>query len=435
MKRLIWLTTVGILSVVAGPGHSQPRYFPLEVGNRWTYVIEHDVFSGDREISVEAEEDGLFDVRTRTSGPGSSGVVRLLPQGDDILIELAPDGLVPYYRFGEDSWVHRDPFECDDSATVSIEARDEVVETPAGIFTDCLRLVFVGSCTDAGLIVQWWAPDVGLVKSVEDNFAGAVSWLLSGFSLAGRFRRGDANSDGTVDIADMIYLLTHLFNGGPRPSCSDVVDVNDDGGVDLADPVFGLHYLFRGGPEPPVPGPRTPDFDGTPTDPFTCGDPPPGILPGVSIDISGNPETITLAEAAAGVLFQYEIVVEKGLEGVISRPLDAGRCDQLHVSGLRILESIAGDDQLYCLCDTGHCLPMEDSVTLRTGRYKGSFEWTGRNWRGPSDTGNRVGDPFPPGRYTLEIRAAGLHRSREDCATCQVPYEVSAKIEFDLVQG
>jgi hypothetical protein len=85
--------------------------------------------------------------------------------------------------------VHRDPFDCDDNATVSVESQYEVVETPAGVFTDCLKLVFLGRCTGPGLIARWWAPGVGLVKSVEDNFAGALTWLLSSFSAVPLWRR------------------------------------------------------------------------------------------------------------------------------------------------------------------------------------------------------------------------------------------------------
>ena len=427
MKRPAQLLTAGILSIVPGLARSQ-QYFPLELGNRWTYVVEHPLFSGDREVTVDSEEDGLFSLRTRSSGPGADGVARLRPEDGDILVELE-EGLVPQYRFGEDSWTYRSGSECDDESVVTVESRGELVETPAGTFRNCLKLVFQGRCADAGLIAQWWAPNVGLVKSVEDNFTGAVTWLLSDVSLRERFRRGDANSDGTVNIADMVYLLAHLFDAGPGPSCADVADINDDGRVDIADPIFGLEHLFAGGAEPPAPGPRAPGFDGTPTDAFTCGDPPPSSLPGVSFDLSGNPEMITLAEAAAGVVFQYEVIVEEDLEGVFSRPLDAGRCDQPHTSGLRILERIAGGDQLYCLCDTGLCLPMEGITTLRAGRYEGSFEWTGRNWQGPSDTNFPMGAPFPPGTYRFEIRAEGLYRVDED----EVPFELRASVEFDLV--
>ena len=39
------------------------------------------------------------------------------------------------------------------------------------------------------------------------------------------------------------------------------------------------------------------------------------------------------------------------------------------------------------------------------GTYPRTFTWDGVNWRGPSDTGNPKGPPFPPGDYTLTIAA------------------------------
>ncbi len=434
MKRCAWFLAFVLPCVSGGLVRAAPRYFPLEVGNRWTYVVEHEFFTGMRDVTVHAEEDGLFVVRTRADG--ADMVVRLRANGNEIDIELEGEGLVPNYRFEEDSWLHRDRSKCDDNATVTVVARDEVVATPAGVFTDCLKLVFLGSCDDAGTLAQWWAPEVGLVKSEEDNFAGAATWLLTDFTRAGQelgFLRGDVNEDGHVDIADMISLLAYLFLGGPGPVCLDVADVNDDGAIDIADPTAGLNYLFLGGSEPPAPGPKAPGFDGTPTDQFFCGDPLLTGLPGVSFDLSGNPRTITLAEAAAGVSFRYAIVIEHDIDGVFSRPLDGGRCDQPDASGLRILERIHGDRQVYCLCDTGRCLPMTDVTDLRAGRYEATFEWTGRNWWGPSDTNNPMGDAFPPGTYTFEIRAEGLYPAGEDCPTCQVPFQMAATVEFELV--
>ncbi|MGA1779485.1 MAG: dockerin type I repeat-containing protein [Planctomycetota bacterium] len=70
------------------------------------------------------------------------------------------------------------------------------------------------------------------------------------------FRRGDSNFDGTVNLADAIYLLTYLFSGGPSPQCFDVADVNDDGGLDVSDGVALLGYLFidTTPPQHPFPG-------------------------------------------------------------------------------------------------------------------------------------------------------------------------------------
>lgn len=104
------------------------------------------------------------------------------------------------------------------------------------------------------------------------------------FAIADEFIRGDANLSGTVDISDGIFTLGCLFGGGRCPVCSDSADANDSGALDLSDAVFTFNHLFGGGNPPPPPFPL-PGFDGTPTDAFTCGDPPIGGTPG-SIIIS-----------------------------------------------------------------------------------------------------------------------------------------------------
>ena len=59
-----------------------------------------------------------------------------------------------------------------------------------------------------------------------------------------RFRRGDVNVDGAVNIADAITVLGHLFAGAPAPSCLDAADANDDGAVNIADAITILGHLF-----------------------------------------------------------------------------------------------------------------------------------------------------------------------------------------------
>jgi hypothetical protein len=68
-----------------------------------------------------------------------------------------------------------------------------------------------------------------------------------------RFRRGDANTDTTVDIGDAIFTLMGLFSSGPEHTCLDASDANDDGAVDLADAVYILQRLFAKGPAIPPP--------------------------------------------------------------------------------------------------------------------------------------------------------------------------------------
>ena len=77
------------------------------------------------------------------------------------------------------------------------------------------------------------------------------------------FYRGDCNSSQlpggmAVDIGDPASLINYLFGTGTRrfsPRCLDACDANDDGHVNIADVIFLLNYLFRMGPFPPPPGP------------------------------------------------------------------------------------------------------------------------------------------------------------------------------------
>jgi hypothetical protein len=91
---------------------------------------------------------------------------------------------------------------------------------------------------------------------------------------AGAFRRGDASGNGSIDVADAVFTLRMLFQGGPAARCAEAPDADNDGTVGLADAVLILDFLFRGGPPPAAPGPTScgadPDPAGSPGN-LGCG--------------------------------------------------------------------------------------------------------------------------------------------------------------------
>ncbi|MBI4604932.1 MAG: hypothetical protein HY721_23470 [Planctomycetes bacterium] len=88
----------------------------------------------------------------------------------------------------------------------------------------------------------------------------------------GSFRRGDSNDDGKRDISDAVYMLGHLFLGGPRWPCEEAADINDDGRKDLSDAVHLLRHLFLGSSPPPPPFPGCgPDPGGEVCPGSSCG--------------------------------------------------------------------------------------------------------------------------------------------------------------------
>ncbi len=85
------------------------------------------------------------------------------------------------------------------------------------------------------------------------------------------FLRGDARRDFTLNLTDAINTLEVLFLGGRFPACQDSMDANDDGSLDIADPITTLIHLFVESIELPYPGSRIAGFDAT-ADDLSCRD-------------------------------------------------------------------------------------------------------------------------------------------------------------------
>jgi hypothetical protein len=84
-----------------------------------------------------------------------------------------------------------------------------------------------------------------------------------------RFRRGDADGSGKLDLTDAIATLQFLYMGYTAPSCKDAADTDDSGVLDLTDAIASLQFQFMGGTPPAAPGPTTCGADPTPGDQYT----------------------------------------------------------------------------------------------------------------------------------------------------------------------
>jgi len=141
--------------------------------------------------------------------------------------------------------------------------------------------------------------------------------------------------------------------------------------------------------------------------PLECDLPSSSNLPGVSIQFADAPCTFSLAQAAAGIHVAYQVVVAQSLSGVHPTPGDAGGCQEPDASGLIVGFSFDGNGQKYCRCDTGLCATTTFTTAPAAGAYDTTIAWDGRNWSGPSDTGNPEGAAFPVGTYQLTLTAIG----------------------------
>ncbi|MFH1687706.1 MAG: hypothetical protein ABIE70_09320 [bacterium] len=63
----------------------------------------------------------------------------------------------------------------------------------------------------------------------------------------------DADPEDLITIADLVYLVNFMFNGGPAPACMEEADVDGNGdGPDIADLIYLNSYMF-GDPQGPAP--------------------------------------------------------------------------------------------------------------------------------------------------------------------------------------
>jgi hypothetical protein len=100
------------------------------------------------------------------------------------------------------------------------------------------------------VLVSWFA--FHGVSLLLDGLLGEGSASILAADL--KFRRGDTNGDGKVDLSDAVRTFGFLFLGGVNIGCLDAADANDSGKVDLSDGSYTLNYLFLGGTDLPAPG-------------------------------------------------------------------------------------------------------------------------------------------------------------------------------------
>ena len=145
-----------------------------------------------------------------------------------------------------------------DSGSAYLFVRDS-----SGSWTEQAALT-ASDAVSSGYFGQSVALDGNTAMVGADDGQSAVvpfSGRVYAFVEMASFRRGDSNSDATVNIADASFSLGVLFQypaGAPsQHGCQDAADANDDGTVDIADAITILTVLFApsGGPMQNFPEP------------------------------------------------------------------------------------------------------------------------------------------------------------------------------------
>lgn len=60
----------------------------------------------------------------------------------------------------------------------------------------------------------------------------------------------DMDNNGSIDVADLYYMVDFMFTGGPTPPHMASMNLDCSGGVDISDLTLMIDWMFTGGPEP-----------------------------------------------------------------------------------------------------------------------------------------------------------------------------------------
>lgn len=159
-----------------------------------------------------------------------------------VLLGLIPEALIDqYWLLGTDIavnewvWLNEEPFlftnwAPGEPSNLGVETALTIFgwgetnpQRPAGFWNNTLPN------DDINDLHQWWA----LVE------------------LECRYLGGDVNGDADgPNMADLVYLVAFMFDGGAEPPISGAANVDGLGEINIADLVFLVDYMFLGGPMP-----------------------------------------------------------------------------------------------------------------------------------------------------------------------------------------
>jgi hypothetical protein len=95
----------------------------------------------------------------------------------------------------------------------------------------------------------------GSVATLTASVEKATKWFFDHIyeGCSSSYVCGDADNNGTHNVADPVYTINHIFKGGPAPVNQDAADANCDGSYNISDAVHSINFIFKGGPPPCCP--------------------------------------------------------------------------------------------------------------------------------------------------------------------------------------
>ena len=268
-KCVPYLKAVSIFTLICCFGFTvgAANYYPAEIGNTWVFLSADgsEKRTYTLEVPERTEVEGLIALKITNETLGTDVSVI-----DTYLITVENDGGLLLHQSAVDQGAFGmaeatfDPpvtfFPAElplghtwqivaetqlrlvgavtSTSTIEVVAIEDV-ETPAGVFQDCVKLE-INQRDQLALAIlretsyQWLAPDIGPVKYLDDQ---DILYELESYNLieprgvsVKAENPADLNGDGVVNILDLV-ILSNAFG-------KDSPDLNADGVVNILDLVI-----------------------------------------------------------------------------------------------------------------------------------------------------------------------------------------------------
>lgn len=147
--------------------------------------------------------------------------------------------------------------------TVSVGCESNQFEA-TGTDPDANQLHYRWDCSD-GPVSEWDGPyasgdpvtldhiwttagDYSVLVQTKDEYDAESGWSpVANINIK---QRGDANTDGGVNLGDAGFVINYIFYAGPAPDPILAGDANMDGSVNLGDAGYIINYIFYSGSAP-----------------------------------------------------------------------------------------------------------------------------------------------------------------------------------------
>ena len=227
------ISSPGQVVLIDGVTHTTSWVFPCLPSS--DYTLSHALCNGDNAEDVLIA--GNYTSKTIYAVDGQTGVeIWNFPTGSEINCVLGGD----INGDGQDDVMAGG----DDHIVRAIDGMTGDVFFEYSTAGDVMQLA-IGDISGDGAL------NLACVTFDSDGMVYVFNSMYESSCCIGTTGNIDADPADEINIADLVYLVNYMFNGGPVPPCMEETDIDGNGdGPDIADLVYLVNFMFNGGPSP-----------------------------------------------------------------------------------------------------------------------------------------------------------------------------------------